>query len=188
MERKNFIKSVKLHKFCKSDATHPQLAYIHFENGYAYATESHILVRAKISDICTLDNPEMLEKLDGKNLHLKQFQSLLELDEITDITDDSISAMSYADNHYEMSFKFNHFINHMGYERVFKDFHKSKKNPVRKIAFEPRLIALVYDALPEFSSQGIIFEFGKNKNSAVLMRNPRIQMDIQIMCMPTYSE
>lgn len=181
MERKNFIKTVKLHKICEENYMHPVFAYIHFENGYAYATNGRVLVKAKLSDICYLDDEEMLAKLNGKSLHLKQFQSLLNLDEITEITDEAITAAAEG---YKVSFKFKD-IKYPNAEKVFEDFYKSGKNPVGKIMFYPKLLKLLGEVMPTLS-KGVIFEFGEHNNSAVLVRYPTdgISKDIKVVIMP----
>ena len=75
-ERLNFQKRFQLHKACATDNVRPVLNYILFRNGYAYATDAHIVVRAKIEDISTF-NPEQIEMLEGHLLHRKKYEMLL---------------------------------------------------------------------------------------------------------------
>ncbi len=181
MERKNFLKNIKLHKICAENLMRPVFGYIHFENGYAYATNGSVLVKAKVADICTLDDQEMLEKLNGKNLHFKQFKQLLSLDEITEITDDAITAET---DYYEVSFKFAN-IKYVSAEKIFEDFYKSRKNELGKIMFHPKLLNLLGEVMPNLSN-GVIFEFGAHNNTAVLVRYPEdgISKDIKAVIMP----
>ena len=50
--------------------------YICFRNGYAYATDGHIAVRASLDAICALSEEER-NKLNGYLIHKKQYEMLL---------------------------------------------------------------------------------------------------------------
>ena len=50
--------------------------YISFANGYAYATDCHILVRARLTDISNFDEQE-LSLLDGKFIHGNFFKEIV---------------------------------------------------------------------------------------------------------------
>lgn len=76
-ERKNFNKNYPLHTACGlDDKFRISHHYISFQNGYAYATDSHILVRAKLTDISNFDEQE-LAFLDGKFIHANTFKQIL---------------------------------------------------------------------------------------------------------------
>lgn len=50
----NFNPDFKLHKACADDEYRPAFSYVYFRNGYAYATNAHIAVRAKVEDISNI--------------------------------------------------------------------------------------------------------------------------------------
>ena len=71
-----FYKEYKLHKACANDALRPSMQYICFKNGYAYATDARIAVRANLNAICALGQ-EDIDKLNGYLIHSSQYQLLL---------------------------------------------------------------------------------------------------------------
>lgn len=79
--RVNFNANYQLHKVCAEDDLRPAMANILFLNGYAYASDAHIAVKAKISDISFLSD-EAIEKLNGYFIHKDAFKKLLKYDEI----------------------------------------------------------------------------------------------------------
>ena len=71
-----FYKEYKLHKACASDDLRPAMHYICFKDGYAYATDAHIAVRASLDAICALSDEEKA-KLNGYLIHKSQYEMLL---------------------------------------------------------------------------------------------------------------
>lgn len=68
-EKKNFISSFKVFNCAaKNDMLRPAMNHVHFKNGYVYATDAHMLVRAKIRDISTFTDEE-IALLEGKSIH-----------------------------------------------------------------------------------------------------------------------
>ena len=92
----NFNPDFKLHKVCTDDDLRPALSYVYFKNGYAYATNAHIAVRAKIEDISNID-PRDIEALNGKTLHYKQFELLLKHDSM-EVEGNDIKMLNIGDN------------------------------------------------------------------------------------------
>lgn len=91
-EVKNFSKKYPLWKACGfHDDFRTGMHYISFANGYAYATDSHILVRARLTDISNFDEQD-LSLLDGKFIHGKFFKELLNCKGNVIITADAIIA------------------------------------------------------------------------------------------------
>lgn len=79
IERVNFHKQFQLHKACANDALRPVMNHIFFHNGYAYATDAHIAIKAKLEDISNF-SPEQLEMLEGYLLHRKHYEMILKAD------------------------------------------------------------------------------------------------------------
>ena len=71
-----FYKEYKLHKACANDDFRPAMHYICFKDGYAYATDAHIAVRASLDAICALSDEEKA-KLNGYLIHKSQYEMLL---------------------------------------------------------------------------------------------------------------
>ena len=81
MERKKnnwfgFYKEYKLHKACANDDLRTAMHYILFNNGYAYATNAHIAVRANLHNISALSDEE-IAKLNGYLIHKDQYEMML---------------------------------------------------------------------------------------------------------------
>lgn len=79
--RFNFDPKFQLHRACCNDNIRPALGHIFFREGYAYATNAFIAVKAKLTDICTCD-PTSIELLNGYAIHADDFRKLLKYDSI----------------------------------------------------------------------------------------------------------
>lgn len=89
-QRKNFDKNYPLHLACGlGDNIRTGMHYISFANGYAYATDSHILVRARLTDISNFDEQD-LSLLDGKFIHATNYKNILKSKGEVTITADAI--------------------------------------------------------------------------------------------------
>lgn len=74
---KNFDKSYSLYLACGLKNTLKiSMHYIMFSNGYAYATDSYILVKARLTDISDFDEQD-LALLDGKFIHANNFKKIV---------------------------------------------------------------------------------------------------------------
>lgn len=76
MNRKNFDKRFKLHAACRLHEAHPDQAYISFRDGFAYASNGSLAVKAKLSHIADFNSQE-LAILEGKSIHMDNFKRLL---------------------------------------------------------------------------------------------------------------
>lgn len=91
-EVRNFNKKYPLWKACGfHNDIRTGIHYISFANGYAYATDTHILVRARLTDISNFDEQD-LSLLDGKFIHGKLFKEILNCKGNIIITADAIIA------------------------------------------------------------------------------------------------
>lgn len=77
--RVNFHKQFQLHKACTSDELRPVMSNILFRNGYAYATDAFIAVKARLEDITNFP-PDQIAMLDGHMLNRKHYEMLLKAD------------------------------------------------------------------------------------------------------------
>lgn len=70
---KNF--KSKLHFACSRDDLRPMMNYIHFIDGFAYATNGNVLIRHKLEAHDFL--PNEIEAMNGRSLHWKAFRQIL---------------------------------------------------------------------------------------------------------------
>lgn len=86
----NFDKRYPIHMACgRCDNIRTSMQYISFQYGYAYATDSHILVRARLTDISTFDEQD-LALLEGKFIHWSNYRKIIKSKGEVTITEDSI--------------------------------------------------------------------------------------------------
>lgn len=93
---RGFYPRFKLYKCCSKNPDRPRFRFIHFENGYAYATDGHIAVCARIQDICNF-TPVELGMLDGKSIDMDHFRSLLGMQSL-EVKENGIEAKSDSGN------------------------------------------------------------------------------------------
>ena len=78
----NFNKKVQMHLACSGySPTRPEMCCIYFRNGFAYASDGHILAKNRISEISGLEDHE-ITALDGKFLHADFYKDMLKYDNI----------------------------------------------------------------------------------------------------------
>lgn len=89
MEKQNF--TTELHKCCSSDKKETRLwaKAIHFNNGFAYASEGHVLIKSSL-EYHSVINPENLE---GKAMHKDNFKEIIKFD-VAECLEDGISCKS----------------------------------------------------------------------------------------------
>lgn len=74
--RYNFDKCYKLYMACADEELRPVLGMVHFRNGFAYASDAHILVRVPI-DVCWKHiDPEDKLKLEGASIPAKLLKKI----------------------------------------------------------------------------------------------------------------
>lgn len=91
-----FFKVYKLHKACADDLLRPAMQYVAFKDGYAYATNAFVAVKANLRDISALQE-EDIQKLNGYAIHKDQYAELLKFSEI-EVREGSIVAKGATEN------------------------------------------------------------------------------------------
>ena len=66
-----------LHLACATDELRPAMEYVHFVEGYAYASDGHIMVKQRIDEYCTAHDKE---NLTGKCIHRDSFENIRKFD------------------------------------------------------------------------------------------------------------
>lgn len=76
-ENQKFNFPTPLHLACATDELRPVMEYVHFVNGFAYASDAHILVKQSINEYCTVHDKE---NLTGKCIHRDSFENIRKFD------------------------------------------------------------------------------------------------------------
>lgn len=103
LENRNFDKRFKLHKATVKDKLRPALDLIKFAEGYAYASDGILAVKAKLRTITNFTDAE-LAKLEGRAIDSDSFKKILTFEHAT-IEDHCITATN--NNGDKTSFYFN---------------------------------------------------------------------------------
>lgn len=74
MKKDRFNFKAQLHRACAKDDLHPVMCYIHFKDGYAYATDSKVLVRSRLWEHCSVIDAA---NLNGHALHRDSFAQII---------------------------------------------------------------------------------------------------------------
>lgn len=143
--RKKFNKEIKMHLACGNDNLHKELEYIYFKYGYAYASNGHVLIKNKISEIASLRDEE-IELLNGKSIHSSSYKEMLKYDAIT-ITENGIECekgstkitIPFEDTMCEKQIEL--------MERVLKLRMEAKEDPVKNIWVDTDTIKVLNEAM-----------------------------------------
>lgn len=79
--RHNFNRNCRLDRIAENDVFRPQFSCIYFKDGYAYATDAHILIKAKLTDVSTFQD-DQIDLLNGKCIHRSVYSRLLEFERV----------------------------------------------------------------------------------------------------------
>ena len=75
----NFLKKFKLYDVCSDNDRMVNMEYVHFINGYAYASDAHIIVRVPLS-VCTSFGDDEYKKLNGYSIHFSLLKMLMQFE------------------------------------------------------------------------------------------------------------
>ena len=141
--KNNFDKKVQMHLACSKDNKfHKEIECIFFNNGYAYATDTCILVRNRISEISGLNESE-IEALNGKFLHAGFYKDMLKYDSIM-IAEDGIECSRGNDKAF---FYFSTVEKYPDAEKVLQDALNKQTVPLPQFNFDMKLIQRLNKAL-----------------------------------------
>lgn len=163
--RRNFDKKVKMHLACApKDGMRKEMACIYFKDGFAYATDGHILVKNRISEISTFSEEE-IAALDGKLLPAEHYKDILKYDECL-ISDEGIEAVKGDDRAF-FYFKNPGDGHYPNADKVLQDALNRQTVPMPEVGFNILLMEHMAKALSNFdqckamfkgSGQPIIFQ------------------------------
>lgn len=148
--RSNFFKNCKMHTCCSSDELRPTMQHIYFANGFAYASDDHVLVKNHLSEIIENIDEEQLALLDGKMLHKDHYKNLLQYDGIV-ISEDGIEGNKDGN---KVFFYFTDQTKHGEYpdaEKVLQEALNKKPIQTSEFCIQPGFIAQVCSANPNLN-------------------------------------
>lgn len=140
--KNNFNKKVQMHLACAKEETRPVMQCIFFNDGFAYATDSYILVRNRISEISGLEAHE-IEALNGKFLHADFYKDMLKYDNIM-IAEDGIECSKGSD---KVFFYFSKFDEYPNAEKVLAAALNQQAVPMSQVNFDMTLMLRLNKAL-----------------------------------------
>ena len=155
----NFNKKVQMHLACSGySPTRPEMCCIYFRNGFAYASDGHILAKNRISEISGLEDHE-ITALDGKFLHANFYKDMLKYDNIM-IAEDGIECSKDND---KVFFYFSTFDKYPDAEKVLQEALNTQTTPLPQVSdkcvatFKGTNKAIVFDSMMEgVSSVGLL--------------------------------
>lgn len=164
----NFMKEFKLWKACsKKEEFRPVMEHVLFKDGYAYASDSHVLVRVPLEE-CTTFDEDQRALLDGYLIHRSMLQYIVGFDTVlvkkTDDGDVYLEANAGGNIIKVQLAKDGGDLKYPNAEAILQ--RKSERTPVQKIGFAPKFIASLTDAL---GTSRLEFAFADEK-SAVFVR------------------
>ena len=163
----NFSKQFKLWKACAADEMRPVMEYILLKDGYAYASDSHVLVRVPLEE-CTSFDEEQRALLDNCLIHKSMLKFIVGFDiAIVEKTDEDVVYLEAraGENTVKVQLvKNGDALKYPNAEEILKG--SKDRTPIQKIGFNPKFIASLTAAL---GTDLLKFEFASEK-SAVFVR------------------
>lgn len=145
--RHNFNRGLRMDLACSiNDYFRPVFSYIHFKDGYAYASDAHILVKNKLSE-CSTFTDEEIEKLDGKFIGAKAYKSILSYD-IVQVTDMGFECILH--DNQKVIYPFSEVYKYPEMENVISEHQKESTEGITKLRIDPSLLSKIEKALFNF--------------------------------------
>ena len=144
--RHNFNRGLRMDLACDNDSFRPVFSYIHFKDGCAYACDTHILVKNKLSE-CSTFTEEEIEKLDGKFIGSKAYKSILSYD-MVQVTDMGFECILY--DNQKVIYPFSEVYKYPEMENVFSEHLKESTEGITKLRIDPSFLSKIEKALFNF--------------------------------------
>lgn len=163
----NFKKDFQLWKACETDAIRPVMEHILFKDGYAYASDSHVIVRVPLEE-CTTFEEDQRALLDGCLIHKSMLKYIVGFDIVRiEKTEDGVVYLEARTGENIVKVQLGKNGDVLKYPNAEEILKGSKdRTPIQKIGFAPKFIASLTAAL---GTDRIKFEFA-SENSAVFVR------------------
>ena len=172
---KNFDSRFKLYLASCYDDFKPFYNLIHFRDGYAYATEGHILVKAKIKDISTFEDDE-IEKLDNKSISANAYRKILEYN-IASINNTGVTVTDTQGNRNDYYFNEQQAIN-IKFDDMFAQLTEHYRQDRNLFGLNPGLVAKAAKILNAKTLRFQAYNGGK-----FIITNPQLDHETDIRCL-----
>lgn len=146
-ETPRFNKQYQLWKACGKNELRPALEYVCFDNGYAYASDGHILARVNINTLTSLLSDEEKQMLNGYCIHAEVFKVLLRYDNVKIVQDDDgVTIVCYVHwNNISIKLVEKKTIGAPDYEKTLKA--EGESHPIEKIGIDKNFLNNLTDAI-----------------------------------------
>jgi hypothetical protein len=165
----NFQKEFKLWKACSKDEFRPVMQHVFFKDGYAYASDTHVLVRVPLEE-CTTFEEEERELLDGCLLHGSMLKYIVGFETVLVETDEDGAVYLKAkagENTITVKLgKDGDALTYPKAEELLQKHRNGDRSPIQKIGINPKFVASLTEAL---GTDNLKFEFSDEK-SAIFAR------------------
>ena len=151
--RRRFNKKYRVYDVCDQCGMRLALTYVHFNNGYAYASDGHILVRVPLSSLLPENSDEERDGLNGFSINWKTLRTIYNYDFIKverDNEADTCRIVIYQDDNMlnEISFKLRKTESIDGLPDMEKVLAASNDaEPVSRIGISPERLAKLCKAI-----------------------------------------
>lgn len=164
----------------------PVFCYVLFSNGYAYATDGHIIVKQKFSLIFNEVLVEGVENLNGKAMHAKLFENLITADLLKfDETGVTATYSKYACK-YEYS-KLPEGRTFESWDKVINDALINTKltgSVLNVIGLNPKIASRLYGCLVMDESRAVIHKYQDQHKAIVVTAMGVPETDQVALLMP----
>ena len=144
----NFKKDFQLWKACATDAMRPVMEYILCKDGYAYAYDSHVLVRVPLEE-CTTFEEDQRALLDGCLIHKSMLKYIVGFDIVlVEKAEDGAVCLEARTGENTVKVQLGKNGDALKYPNAEEILKGSKhRTPIQKIGFNPKFIASLTAAL-----------------------------------------
>lgn len=149
----------QLHHACAKDPMRPALEHIMIKDGYAYATNAHILVKAKLSEFT--EREEILELIEGKYIHRDTWKQIY--NKACLVKDEKLFCIDHG--------MFVEFKDVEKFPNVDAVIPKGELEDVKRICFRHEFFNLLSKALKRTLSEGATLKFHGASRAIVVGSN-----------------
>lgn len=181
--KNNFSKKVQMHLACSTDELRPAMNCIYFKDGFAYATDGHILVKNRITEFSGLEEAE-ITALDGKMLYRDFYRDMLKYDSLL-IAEDGIECHKGTDKAFFYFSVFSSDVKYPNAEKVLQEALNKQTVPLPQFSFDIKLMMRLNKALYECNRCTATF---KGTNQPILFDSMNDEVSSVGLIMPCYSE
>jgi len=157
MPKRNF--RLKMQHACGSDELRPVFSNVKFENGYMYATDAHIIVRAAVLAFSDFD-PSEVDILNGKFLDVDTFKKVIACKHVV-VTEEGITDLKT-----KALYRFAEVEKYPDVEAV---MNVGPRNEIDEIGIQHNVLSRMLKVISSSGFNGARYQFcAKNKGITIL--------------------